>query len=85
MEKNYSFTVADAMADRFRDGTTPRSWAYRRAFERQLRRAIEKKNAAAMPYKIGTAEADAYFAGTDHANEYLACRYVGVGQHSLYE
>lgn len=74
MEKIYSFTVDDAMEDRFREGTTPRSGAYRRAFERQLRRAIEKKQDAPLPYKIGTAEADAYFAGIDHANEYLAYR-----------
>lgn len=82
MEKTYNFTVAEAMEDRFREGITPRSAAYRRAFERELSRAIEKKQRAPLPYKIGTAEADAYFAGTDHAKEYLAYRDT---QQPLYE
>lgn len=74
MEKTYSFTVEDAMEDRFRPGTTPRSDAYHRAFENQLRCAIERNKAQPCPYKLGTANADAYFAGVDHANEYLAMR-----------
>lgn len=73
-ERTYRFTVAEAMQDRFRAGTTPRSEAYRAGFEEQLRRKIEGADQKTFPYDIPSAEADAYFSGLDHAKEYLSAR-----------
>lgn len=70
----YSFTVEEALLDRFSPGTTQRSVAYRAGFEYKLRRLIEGAAIKDMPYKIGTPEADAFFSGEDHATEYCKAR-----------
>lgn len=71
-----NYTVEDAMADRFREGTTLRSEAYRAGFKEMLLRLIEKADQQTFPYDIGTAEADAYFSGMDHAREYFKTRKI---------
>lgn len=67
-------TVAEALADRFRDGTTPRSPEYRRGFEDMLKRKIEGVPLPPQPYPEGSVQADAYWSGWDGANDYLAAR-----------
>jgi hypothetical protein len=69
-----NFTVEDAMKDRFREGTTPRSEAYRAGFMEKLHRIIEGADMEPFPFKPGTPEADAYFSGQDHAAEYCKAR-----------
>ncbi len=69
-----AFTVDEAMKDRFRVGTTPRSTAYRSGFEQKLRRLIEGADQIAFPFDLGTPEADAYYSGMDHAAEYCKAR-----------
>ena len=69
-----NFTVEEAMQDRFRAGTTPRSAAYRAGFEERLRRLIDGADQTTFPFDRPTAEADAYFSGMDHAAEYCKAR-----------
>jgi len=64
-------TVLEAMANRFEAGTTTRSAAYRIGFQQMLEFKIENKSFALTPYRSGTAEHDAYFAGLEHAADYL--------------
>lgn len=70
------FTVNEAMLDRFRASTTPRSAAYRAGFEEKLRRIIEGADQSTLPFDLGTPEADAYFSGMDHAAEYCKARKI---------
>lgn len=69
-----NFTVDEALQDRFRSGTTPRSDAYRAGFEEKLRRIIDGADQTTLPFDLGTPEADAYFSGMDHAAEYCKAR-----------
>jgi len=73
-ELPYSFTVEEAMQDRFREGTTPRSEAYKKGFEKKLRQRIEGAEQPKCPFAWGIPEADAFCSGLDHAIEYLAVR-----------
>lgn len=68
-----TYTVEEAMTDRFSQGTTRRSAAYRAGFEEKLRRIIEEADQSTLPFDLGTPEADAYFSGEEHAKQY--CEY----------
>lgn len=78
-----TFTVSDALEDRFRDGTALRSIEYRQGFEAMLRFKLEGTVAPISPYPAGSAQADAYWAGQDHAGEYVRAR--TERKHPLYE
>jgi hypothetical protein len=79
------FTVDDAMSDRFSVGTTPRSQAYRRGFEAKLRRLLEGSCLPGDVYQPGTPEADAYWAGCDHAAEYVEYRTNRMAGAQIYD
>lgn len=61
-------TVKQIFAETFTNcpGRTPRSAAYRRGFIECLDRKIDGRKYD-LPYKAGTAEFDAYFAGVNEA------------------
>lgn len=63
--------VADALADRFRAGTTPRSTEYRAGFEAMLYFKFAGGDAPECPYRVGYAQADAWLSGQDHGSEYF--------------
>jgi hypothetical protein len=67
-------TVAEALEDRFREGTTPRSPEYRRGFSDMLTRKIDGTPLPPQPFPDGSVQADAYWSGWDGANSYLAAR-----------
>ena len=79
------FTVEDGMSDRFSVGATPRSPAYRRGFEAKLRRLLEGTFLPGDVYQPGTPEADAYWAGCDHAAEYVECRTSRMAGAKIYD
>jgi hypothetical protein len=76
--------VAEAMADRFRDGATPRSMEYRAGFEAKLRFKIRGGTAIVCPHQEGTAQADAWWSGEEHASHYWTTRAARLGA-PLYE
>lgn len=78
-----AFAVEDAMLDRFREGTAPRSPEYRHGFEAMLLRKLSGSALPNLPYATGSAQADAFLSGQDHASEYVRARIERGGP--LYE
>lgn len=62
-------------------GRTPRSAAYKRGYKECLKRKIEGVKFD-IPYKAGTSEFDAYFAGTEEANNAMAIEKNKEGEQS---
>lgn len=81
----YLFTVEEAMRDRFREGTTPRSIAYQDGFKEKLHRLVDHADQTTFPFDFGTPEADAYFSGMEHAEEYCKARTNDPKNNPLYE
>lgn len=79
-----SFTVSEALEDRFREGATLRSVEYRQGFEAMLRFRLEGSAAPISPYGVGSAQSDAFWSGQDHATEYVRTRLERGGK-PLYE
>lgn len=82
---SYAFTVEEAMKDRFRESTTPRSAAYRAGFKEKLLRLVEGADQSTFPFALGSPEADAYYSGMDHAAEYCKARNNDPNNNSLYD
>lgn len=66
--KAASAVVQALMARRFSRGVTPRSEAYQCGLLHILRQEIDGVALPRRPYEVGTAEADAYWAGGDEGH-----------------
>jgi hypothetical protein len=75
---SYTFTIAEAIQDRFSAGAAPRSVAYRSGFEEVLHRLVDRASPKGCPYCEGSTEADAWFSGAEHAAEYCMARKIYI-------
>ncbi|MFY9327829.1 MAG: hypothetical protein WAO76_07400 [Georgfuchsia sp.] len=66
--KATSILVQKMMATRFCRGTTQRSEAYQRGVLHILQAEVDGTARTRLPYAVGTAEADAYWAGGDEGH-----------------
>jgi len=71
-EKAVNLSVDAIMAERFSGekypGATPRSEEYKAGVRAALEYRINNRPQPPMPYPVGTAQADAYFAGQDYGH-----------------
>lgn len=62
-------TAQQVFDNAFRPGREPRSEAYKQGVMACLRVRLDGMQYSPCPYKAGTAESDAYFAGIDEGRE----------------
>lgn len=71
-------SVDQLLQTAFYNGRTPRSAEYKAGVRAALEHRIERKDFD-MPYKVGTAAADAYFAGTDEGKAIWRAAVAKIG------
>lgn len=73
MQKKYTqLAVRELLTEAFREGRTPRSYQYQHGTRVILCQRLMGEPIPAMPYLVGTCQADAYFAGQAEGRDIVA-------------